>query len=155
MSVVYLGLGTNLGNREKNINVAVDNIRKLIGKQLSLSTLYKTEPWGYTSENMYVNAVISIETKLTPQQILTATQNIERKMGRAKKSVNGQYADRIIDIDILLYDNIIIKTPELTIPHPLMTKRMFVMQPLAEIAPDLIIPEINKNIKTIINESNQ
>lgn len=155
MSVLYLGLGTNLGNREKNINVAVDNIQKLIGKQISLSTLYETEPWGYTSENMYVNAVISVETELTPQQVLSITQNIEREMGRAKKSLNGQYADRIIDIDILLYDNMIIKTPELTIPHPLMTKRMFVMQPLAEIAPDLIIPDINKKIKAIINESNK
>ena len=155
MSVLYLGLGTNLGNREKNINVAVDNIQKLIGKQISLSTLYETEPWGYTSENMYVNAVISVETELTPQQVLSITQNIEREMGRAKKSLNGQYADRIIDIDILLYDNMIIKTPELTIPHPLMTKRMFVMKPLAEIAPDLIIPDINRKIKAIINESNK
>lgn len=155
MSVLYLGLGTNLGNREKNINVAVDNIQKLIGKQISLSTLYETEPWGYTSENMYVNAVISVETELTPQQVLSITQNIEKEMGRAKKSLNGQYADRIIDIDILLYDNMIIKTPELTIPHPLMTKRMFVMKPLAEIAPDLIIPDINKKIKAIINESNK
>ena len=155
MSVLYLGLGTNLGNREKNINVAVDNIQKLIGKQISLSTLYETEPWGYTSENMYVNAVISVETELTPQQVLSITQNIEKEMGRAKKSLNGQYADRIIDIDILLYDNMIIKTPELTIPHPLMTKRMFVMKPLAEIAPDLIIPDINKKIKAIVNESNK
>jgi 2-amino-4-hydroxy-6-hydroxymethyldihydropteridine diphosphokinase len=155
MSVVYLSLGTNLDDKKKNISIAVDKIQELIGKRLSLSALYKTKPWGYSSDNMYVNAAISIETKLTPQQVLTATQRIEREMGRTKKSVNGQYSDRIIDIDILLYDNMIIKTPELTIPHPLMTKRMFVMQPLSEIAPDLIIPEINKNIKTIINESNK
>jgi 2-amino-4-hydroxy-6-hydroxymethyldihydropteridine diphosphokinase len=97
-----------------------------------------TEPWGFDSSHAFLNAVCCIETTLSPYEILWVTQDIERMVGRTKKTVNGCYSDRLIDIDILIYDDCRLNTPELTIPHPLMHKRDFVMKPLEEIAPDLV-----------------
>ncbi len=133
MHTVYLGLGSNLGNKEQHIREAVRKIQALVGAVVRQSTLYVTEPWGFQSSNLFVNAVVCCETEHTPREVLQLTQQIEREMGRRKKSVNRQYKDRIIDIDILLYDDLTVDEPDLKIPHPLMHEREFVMKPLEEI----------------------
>lgn len=134
MAIVYLGLGTNIGNRRGNLVKAAALLAERVGDILALSGFMETEPWGFESENLFLNAAIKMETPLTPDELLSATQAIEREMGREKKS-DGSYHDRVIDIDILLYDNRVIEQPGLIVPHPLMQKRLFVMAPLAEIAP--------------------
>ena len=136
--IVFLGLGTNLGDREANLKAAVEQINKRVGEVTSLSAFYVTEPWGFESSYPFLNAVCRVDTVLTPHEVLAVTQDIERMIGRTKKSVNGCYSDRSIDIDILIYDDCRLNTPELTIPHPLMHKRDFVMKPLGEIAPELV-----------------
>ena len=130
---VYFSLGSNLGDKEGNIREAISRIGELIGEVDRQSTLLATEPWGFESDNTFVNAAIRCTTSLSPFEILNITQNIERAMGRTLKSVDGQYHDRIIDIDILIYDDLHITTPQLTLPHPLMKERDFVMIPLKEI----------------------
>ena len=134
MAIVYLGLGTNIGNRRGNLVKAAALLAERVGDILALSGSMETEPWGFESENLFLNAAIKMETPLTPDELLSATQAIEREMGREKKS-DGTYHDRVIDIDILLYDNQVIEQPGLIVPHPLMQERLFVMAPLAEIAP--------------------
>ena len=133
MSIVYLGLGSNLGNKEQHITTAVKHLEQRVGKVRRLPSLLKTEPWGFTSPHSFVNAAVSIDTILSPHEVLEATQQIERDMGREQKSMNGEYHDRIIDIDILLYDDMEINEKDLIIPHPLMHQRDFVMIPLREI----------------------
>lgn len=136
MHTVYLSLGTNLGDKEANINRAIEKINDSVGTVLRTSSFIETEPWGFNSSNTFLNAALCVETDLSPEQLLNATQLIEREMGRTHKSVNRVYHDRLIDIDILLYDDITISTPALTIPHPLMQERDFVMIPLREIIED-------------------
>ena len=130
---VYFSLGSNLGDKAGNIREAINRIGELIGEVDRQSTLLITEPWGFESDNSFVNAAVRCITTLSPFEILHLTQDIERAMGRTVKSSDGQYHDRIIDIDILMYDDIHITTPELTLPHPLMKERDFVMIPLSEI----------------------
>lgn len=133
MHRVYLSLGSNLGNRKRNIREALEKIGELIGDVERQSALYETKPWGYSSPNDFINACACVLTSLAPRQLLEATQKVEQEMGRKLKSVNGEYHDRIIDIDILLYDDLHIDQPDLKIPHPLMEERDFVMVPLREI----------------------
>lgn len=133
MHRVYLSLGSNLGNRKRNIREALEKIGELIGDVERQSALYETKPWGYSSPNDFINACACVFTPLAPRQLLEATQKVEQEMGRKLKSVNGEYHDRIIDIDILLYDDLHIDQPDLKIPHPLMEERDFVMVPLREI----------------------
>lgn len=137
---IYLSLGSNLGDRESNILHAIELINERVGEVIRRSSLIETEPWGFDSENKFLNGVICCETTLTPRQVLRKTQKIERDMGRKKKTnsqrstVNSQlYSDRPIDIDILLYDDITVDEPDLKIPHPLMQERDFVMIPLSEL----------------------
>lgn len=134
---VFLSLGSNLGNKEENLRSAIQLIEKQIGRIVVQSAFYVSVPWGFNSPNSFANCVIRIDTPLSPFKVLTLTQNIEKEMGRTHKSTNGIYCDRIIDIDILLYDDIQLQTTELTIPHPLMHLRDFVMTPLKEIAPEI------------------
>lgn len=152
MATVYLGLGTNLGNKEANLRTAIYKLQERIGKQVSLSSFYETAPWGFESDHSFLNAAIELETSLSPIEILHITQDIEKELGRTKKSVNGSYSDRLIDIDILLYDNLVLQTPELTIPHPLMTERDFVMKPLIEIAGNVIHPTRQKTLSELYQE---
>ena len=133
MTSVYLSLGTNLGDKRKNIAVAIKNIGELVGDVVRQSALYETEPWGFRSDNRFVNAAVCVDTQLSPRRLLEVTQRIEREMGRTLKSDGGEYHDRIIDIDILLYGDLHIDEPDLKIPHPLMHERDFVMTPLNEI----------------------
>lgn len=141
MHTVYLSLGTNLGDKEQNLVSAITEIERRIGSVRAQSAFLSTEPWGFESENTFLNAAVCVETELAPLALLDETQQIERDMGRTQKTiVNSQlspvtYHDRIIDIDILLYDDLHISTPRLTIPHPLMYKRDFVLIPLREILP--------------------
>ncbi|MGI6794325.1 2-amino-4-hydroxy-6-hydroxymethyldihydropteridine diphosphokinase [Bacteroides sp. KG68] len=141
----FFSLGTNLGDKEQNLLLAVQKIKEKIGKILSLSSFYATVPWGFTSENTFLNAALCTKTAFRPLEVLRITQEIEREMGRARKSVNGAYSDRVIDIDLLLcFDSdgtpVVLDTPELTLPHPLMQERDFVMKPLMEIAPEVTLP---------------
>lgn len=131
--IAYLSLGTNLGDKRKNITVAIKNIGELVGDVVRQSALYETEPWGFRSDNRFVNAAVCVDTQLSPRRLLEVTQRIEREMGRTLKSDGGEYHDRIIDIDILLYGDLHIDEPDLKIPHPLMHERDFVMTPLNEI----------------------
>ena len=130
---VYLSLGTNLGNRPDNIREAITLIAHRIGEVERQSSFIETKPWGFSSPNDFVNACVLVSTALAPRQLLEATQRIEQDMGRVGKSSGGTYHDRIIDIDILLYDDLHIDEPDLHIPHPLMKERDFVMIPLKEI----------------------
>ena len=148
----YLSLGTNLGDKEHNLLSAISEIRRRIGPVKAQSAFLATRPWGFESPHTFLNAAIRIETALSPLDLLHQTQQIERDMGRKHKSVNGQYHDRIIDIDILLYGNEIVKSDRLTIPHPLMHKRDFVLEPLAAIAPDAIHPLLGKSIGKLLEE---
>ena len=140
MSTVYLGLGTNLGDKEVQLRTAVNEIEKRIGRIMILSAFYTTIPWGFTSEHTFLNAACAVETSLNPYELLSVTQDIEKNLGRKHKSVEHHYADRLIDIDILFFDQIIIHEADLQIPHPLLTKRDFVLKPLVEIAPDFVHP---------------
>ena len=137
MGTLYLSLGANLGDRPKNLSSALKLIGKRVGTVVTTSDVMETDPWGFESSNRFLNMVAKVETDMQPLDVLHATQEIERKLGRTKKSVNREYQDRLIDIDILLYDNLVMNTPELTIPHPLMYEREFVMKPLLQIAPEL------------------
>lgn len=129
---LYLSLGSNLGDRKKNLEDAISLINDSVGHVCRVSSFIETEPWGFKSEHSFLNAACLVETALTPEQCLNITQEIERKLGRKAKSVDS-YEDRPIDIDLLSYDNLNINTPELTLPHPRMHEREFVMIPLKEI----------------------
>ena len=149
MAIAYLALGTNIGNKRRNMITAAALLAERVGDVLALSGFYETEPWGFQSENTFLNAALQLDTSLSPLELLNATQEIEIEMGRTQKS-NGAYHDRIIDIDILLYDNLVLQTPELTLPHPLMHERLFVMEPLAEIAPNVIHPVFKKPVISLL-----
>lgn len=131
--VVYLSLGSNIGDRRYNIQEAIRLVGEKVGMVFRRSSLVETEPCGFDSTNRFVNACIACQSNLTPQEVLTETQEIERQLGRTEKTKNGIYHDRSIDIDILLYDNLQINSPSLKIPHPHMLERDFVMIPLREI----------------------
>ncbi|RHR37705.1 2-amino-4-hydroxy-6-hydroxymethyldihydropteridine diphosphokinase [Parabacteroides sp. AF18-52] len=153
MAIAYLALGTNIGNKRRNMITAAALLAERVGDVLALSGFYETEPWGFQSENTFLNAALQLETSLSPLELLKATQQIEVQMGRTQKS-NGTYHDRIIDIDILLYDDLILQTPELTLPHPLMQDRRFVMEPLLEIAPNMVHPVFKKTVVSLMRERN-
>lgn len=145
MATVYLGLGSNLGDKKRNITMAAGLLAERVGEILALSNLYETQPWGFDSPNTFLNAALTIETSLDPFELLDATQAIELEMGRKEKTTDS-YKDRLIDIDILMHDDVILDTKELTLPHPFMHKRNFVIGPLAEIAASLIHPVLKKTI---------
>lgn len=130
---IYLGLGSNLGDKCLHLRTAINEIEKRIGHVECQSAFVETEPWGFDSDNTFVNAVVRVDTALSPLDLLKETQTIEREMGRTHKTVDGKYSDRIIDIDILLYGDAEINLPELVVPHPRMYERDFVMKPLEEV----------------------
>lgn len=145
MAIVYLGLGTNIGHRRRNLITAAALLAEKAGDVLALSGFYETEPWGFESDHIFLNAAVRLGTSLSPVELLRVTQEIEKELGRTEKS-DGAYRDRIIDIDILLYDDRILEMPGLTIPHPLMHERKFVIDPLAEIAPAVMHPVLRERM---------
>jgi 2-amino-4-hydroxy-6-hydroxymethyldihydropteridine diphosphokinase len=149
MAQVYLGLGTNIGDRTENLNSAIKRIAFNIGLIVCQSAFYASKSWGFISENEFLNAVVLVESELLPFDLLVATQEIEKQLGRTEKTTQA-YADRIIDIDILLYDAVVINEPKLKIPHPLMLGRDFVLIPLLEISPNIMHPEFLKPIKDFL-----
>lgn len=153
MALVYFSLGSNLGKKEASIKLALLEIKKQIGLIKACSAFYISEPWGFKSKNTFLNVCAIIETNLDPHTCLYIIKNIERYLGRTENPSNG-YTDRIIDIDILFYDQEIIQEENLIIPHPLLHKRLFVLNPLSEIAPNLIHPVFNKTIASLIKEFN-
>ncbi len=151
MHRVYFSLGSNIENKQQNINSAILQINNRIGLVVNRSDFIVTEPFGFVSDNLFLNAAICVETDLSVNEVLLTAQQIEKKLGRVIKSVDGIYCDRLIDIDILLYDNLEIDSRELIIPHPRMKERTFVLIPLAQIAPELIIPGETQTIAELLD----
>ena len=138
MSRVFISLGTNLGNKEQNLVEAIAAIGSEVGVVRRVSDFYHSKPVGFQSDKNFLNAALLVISDMEPMLLLRKLQQIEKEIGRKTKSDTG-YADRIIDLDILLYDNLIVNHPELKIPHPCMMERDFVLIPLREIAPELDI----------------
>jgi 2-amino-4-hydroxy-6-hydroxymethyldihydropteridine diphosphokinase len=148
-SKAYFLFGSDTGDREKHINDACNFVKNEIGEIVAESSLYLTEAWGFDSDVMFFNKIIAVETDLDVFEILDITQKIEFKLGRRNKTTD-KYQSRVIDIDILFYDEKIIETQRLTIPHPQIPNRRFVLQPLAEIASDFVHPALHKSILQLL-----
>lgn len=151
MNIVYIALGSNLGDRKGYLGRAVDEIEKRIGKVASLSAFYETEPWGFVSQYPFLNAVLRLDTEQDVISVLNITQAIEQDLGRLTKSA-GTYQDRCIDIDLLFFNDEIFRNERLILPHPLLQERRFVLEPLVEIAPHLYHPVLRKTIEEIWRE---
>lgn len=149
MAIAYLSLGANLGNRRQQLTAAVRLLDERAGHLLALSRFYETTPWGYDSPYPFLNAAVQLETALPPQELLSSILQIERDLGRTAKTGGSAYQDRLIDIDILLYDQFVLEQPNLILPHPRMHLRTFVLQPLAEIAPSLQHPVLKQTIAAL------
>ena len=145
---VYLGLGSNLGDRLGNLYAAIDRLSENL-VICKLSSIYETEPVGYRQQPWFLNAVVSAITIRKPLELLNLTKGIESDLGRKRSFRN---APRTIDIDILFYGNLVIQTGELTIPHPLMIERAFVLIPLAEIVPDFVHPVYKRSVADLLAE---
>lgn len=150
MHSVFIGLGSNLGERKNNILRALDILASEGSKPAALSPFYETVPQGFISEHAFINAAAQVLTPLTPEEFLASTQRVERALGRTRKSTGGTYHDRTIDIDILFYDNLIVETPLLAIPHPLIPERDFVLRPLFDIAPEFIHPQSGLTVTAML-----
>ena len=147
MNVAYLLIGGNLGNRSANLQNALHQIEKNCGKILDLSAIYETAAWGLTNQPSFYNQALILETNLTPNALMEELLSIETNMGRIRSLKLGP---RIIDLDILLIDQLILNTELLTLPHPSMAQRRFVLLPLAEIAPNLVHPILQKTIQELL-----
>ena len=150
MPTAYIALGSNLDEPRHQLLEAIRRMR-LRGLQIySIAPFVETRPVGFASEHLFLNSVVAIHTTAMPAELLAQLQAIEREMGRLHKSHDGIYSDRVIDLDILLYDQLVMTTPELTIPHPRMCERAFVLQPLSHIAPELIIPTTGATVAQLL-----
>lgn len=148
MTIAYIGIGSNEGDRFTNLYNSIGLlVQECDIKQIS--TVYETEPEGFADQPDFLNCVVEVSTELRPQQLLQALKSIEMMMGRAPSFLNGP---RVIDLDILLYGDEVIDTSELTVPHPRMHERAFVLVPLKEIAPDCVHPVLHKMIKSLLSE---
>lgn len=146
MAKLYLALGSNQGDRKALLDAARAVCDASVGRVTGCSDYIETAPWGFSSPHPFLNAVLELETKLSPIDILERTQEIERQLGRQTKSSAAGYQDRPIDLDLLLYDDLVLETPRLTLPHPLMHLRDFVLEPLQQLAPTLRHPVLGLSI---------
>ncbi len=160
MSPLYLLIGGNQGNRQQIISNATDLIQQHIGSVLASSHIYETEPWGNFQDpdtQPFLNIALLVNTNLTPLQALSAALLIEKELGRQRIGLPSSsnlrtYSSRPIDIDLIFFGNLVINTPTLTLPHPRMHLRHFVLKPLCDIAPNYIHPLLNKTLSTLLSE---
>ncbi len=149
MSIVYIGIGSNLGEREESCLRAIELLEKKGITVVKRSSLYETEPWGMKDQPLFLNMAIEIETDLNPVQLLKALKDIEKAAGREKSC---KWGPRILDLDILLFDDIVVHQENLEIPHPLMHERAFVLEPLCEIASGLRHPVLKKSVRELLQQ---
>ncbi|MDY6799754.1 MAG: 2-amino-4-hydroxy-6-hydroxymethyldihydropteridine diphosphokinase [Bacteroidota bacterium] len=150
MKKVILLCGGNKGNRDYYMDTARQMIEQAIGKILQVSAIYESAPWGFQAEQNFYNQIVVVKTKLAPLAILKKIWEIEKKLGRIR--VGNQYSSRTIDIDILFYEQEIIDTPDLVVPHPQLHLRRFTLAPLAEILPDWIHPGFNQSVGVLLEQ---
>lgn len=150
MSKLFLLLGGNIGDKKQVFANTLKLIQADIGEIKIKSSIYETEPWGFESSDLFWNQAILVETSLNPMTVLQKIHDIESNLGRIRKKV--QYTSRVIDVDLLFYDDLILQTSTLEIPHPRMSERRFVLEPLAEIAEDWEHPKLRKTIQQLLNE---
>ncbi len=152
MKKVFLSLGANLGNKSKNLTSAIELIGNEAGVVQKVSGVYNSEPWGFEAEHNFYNMVVEVQTELEPHDLLRSCQNVEKTIGRIKTHDTFGYTSRVIDIDIVFYEDQVVKEEHLIIPHYLMHERFFVLKPMNEIAPDFVHPVLNKTIAELIKE---
>ena len=153
MALIYLGLGSNLGDKTAYLEQAIERIKKQIGPIVAQSVFFVSEAWGFESDNLFLNACVAAETTMSPIECLHCLKDMEKALGRPKKAPDA-YIDRVIDLDILFYDDWVMEEPHLIIPHPLLHHRMFVLKPMVEIAPDLVHPILKKTMLELWSELN-
>lgn len=152
MEEVFLSLGSNMGDRAENLRRAVALIGEGAGKVTAVSAIYETEPWGFSADTPFFNMAAIVQTTLAPPEFLAALLAIEEKLGRVREPGAERYTSRPIDIDILFYGDRIIDTEGLTVPHPRLHERMFVLAPLNEIAPEKVHPVLNRSIRDLFKD---
>lgn len=150
--MLYLSLGSNLADRSSCLAMACDLIGKRIGNITAASDVIETEPWGFDSRNSFLNQAIAVDTTLRPVAVLDETQRIEQELGRTSKSVEGRYADRVIDIDLVMYSDMVFNSARLKLPHPLAPERRFVLAPLVQIAPGLRHPLLGLTVSEMLDK---
>lgn len=151
MAKVYLVIGGNEGDRERNITSTCELVSERIGKIVSSSSIYESEPWGFSCEHNFLNQALCVETSLNPAALLMEISYIEDKLGRVRKTGETGYQSRTADVDIIFYDHALMVTPDLVIPHRHMQDRSFVLKPLCEIAPDYVHPILSVTVKELCN----
>jgi 2-amino-4-hydroxy-6-hydroxymethyldihydropteridine diphosphokinase len=150
MNTAFLLLGSNQGHRQELLHQACRWLQETVGSITRASSLYESEPWGFAAPNWFLNQVLEIHTQWPPEQLLSITQHIEKRLGRREKPAHERYASRPIDIDILFYNHQVMHTPALTLPHPRLHERRFTLLPLCELAPNLLHPVLHKTAADLL-----